>query len=1012
MFRSHNLRALSALQGILILVLSALLAPEAIAREGDSPEHAKSAQVGDNRGNFERASESVWLAFDAAAHGEYQFSAEGAVESYSVISAVTEGYHLPSATVGQTAEFSAAVPTTLYFRLVASEAGRYILSIKKLETRDDHGNDFAHASECELGEISGQYNSIRDDDWFRFTAQSEGNYTVILQCDGDAYLGLIRGDLSETAYNDDHDELNSQIVIHLGEGETLYIGALNRFENVCPYTLTVREGGDLSENTSPEETPTEIVEGPDVRVDFDIIRQLIEGDGPDTFEAAIGNSINSEIHDALDYAGDQDWYRVEIDEKTNLTIYTKGSVDVYLQVLREDGEVIAEDDDSGEAFNPYVNIDVDGPTTIYVGVKAFVEDITGEYTLYIDGNEGSSVSTGNDEAPNTPTEARGNSFLAEVSGEINPSDDRDWYRLEANRSGVLELRVESDFDAYMFLVDKDGMALTEDDDGAGDYQPRIEWSVTEGDVLFVGVASYEGSETGSYKLIQSLRTGDTVVPPPATFEGDAPDEWSEAEGNVGLGAIAAALDVAGDTDWYRFVAPADGILVVETLSQIDMYLLMYDSGGSWLGEDDDGGTGRSGNDLDARLQGDVLENDVLYIGVRGYDGTQTGNYTLDLTFSEGGPTVVEDDAPNSWSEATGNRFGEEFTGRVDFAGDVDWYRFEVTGPGVAAFRTTGDSDTYLILANSEGLTVMEDDDSAGELNGLVEHEVGDGETLVLYVGVKMFDDVGTGTYGFASELRASPEGDDDEAPGRPLEAEGDFFGQEITGNLTPGDVDWYRMQVQGPGTATFRTVGDPDTYLLLADANGEIIVEDDDSGADLYPDDGEFSACIAYRIEDNREALLYIGVRFFDENSEGRYKLISHMDSERVDEPIEVIEANSAREDELFESGDAPDFPEDCEGSQLLTIDASFGKESDVDCYRVEAPADGTIRAFTEGDSDCFLEILDENFEIIAADDDSGGELNSLIEDIEVKEGEVYFVRVTNYDSASTGLYRVTIEVR
>ena len=87
---------------------------------------------------------------------------------------------------------------------------------------------------------------------------------------------------------------------------------------------------------------------------------------------------------------------------------------------------------------------------------------------------------------------------------------------------------------------------------------------------------------------------------------------------------AGNLEEGGDRDWFRFVLPSAGRLIVQTTGSTDTFGRLFRGGSAEPPEeeDDDGG---SGNNF--RITADAQAG-TWYVEVRGFDYNSTGAYTL------------------------------------------------------------------------------------------------------------------------------------------------------------------------------------------------------------------------------------------------------------------------------------------------------------------------------------------------------------------------------------------------
>jgi M6 family metalloprotease-like protein len=96
---------------------------------------------------------------------------------------------------------------------------------------------------------------------------------------------------------------------------------------------------------------------------------------------------------------------------------------------------------------------------------------------------------------------------------------------------------------------------------------------------------------------------------------------------VGRNSVTAGnIETSGDMDFFRIEANGPGTLVVTTTGSTDTVGLLYSESGKLLDESDDD------VDLNFRIQRNTLSAEVLFVGVRHYNFSQTGTYELVCNF--------------------------------------------------------------------------------------------------------------------------------------------------------------------------------------------------------------------------------------------------------------------------------------------------------------------------------------------------------------------------------------------
>jgi hypothetical protein len=107
------------------------------------------------------------------------------------------------------------------------------------------------------------------------------------------------------------------------------------------------------------------------------------------------------------------------------------------------------------------------------------------------------------------------------------------------------------------------------------------------------------------------------------------------------------------------------------------------------------------------------------------------------------PCDDEDDHGDSCSQATDVSLNSSRNGRIDFPGDLDYFRISVLAEGQLRIFSSGSTDTWGILHSSICTSLEEDDDSGEGLNFLIERDVTAG---TYYISVRHLSSSGTGDY--------------------------------------------------------------------------------------------------------------------------------------------------------------------------------------------------------------------------------------------------------------------------
>ncbi len=202
-----------------------------------------------------------------------------------------------------------------------------------------------------------------------------------------------------------------------------------------------------------------------------------------------------------------------------------------------------------------------------------------------------------------------------------------------------------------------------------------------------------------------VESGDTFAQGGASFVVERQDgRWNvrlvDVHGNTRKGATGisvgsaaqGSIDTPRDVDWFRFEATEPTTVEVYTTGAADTVGAVH---GGTEREDDNSGEGTN-----FWMQVSVPAG-VHYVMVSGSDpeGLAQGEYTLHVRYA--------DVHGNSRSAATAVALGSSTGGLIGTAGDVDWFRFETTGPRTVEVYTTGGMDTVGAVNGAE-------DDNGGE----------------------------------------------------------------------------------------------------------------------------------------------------------------------------------------------------------------------------------------------------------------------------------------------------------
>jgi hypothetical protein len=201
-----------------------------------------------------------------------------------------------------------------------------------------------------------------DRDWFSFEIGEDqldsDAYMVELMTVGDldTYMEVYGPDDSDQFYgeNDDYYDSNAGMVITVDAPGVYWVVVSGYSEDVSGYYTLESYGesvefADQYEPNNSWDRPTEL------SWDEEQIHSFALGDNKDVFV-------------------------FELDRTTEVTIFTQGDLDTYMDLYDEEGNYITGDDDGGKNSNARIEVDL-GRGKYYLEVIPYDESLGGDYTL-------------------------------------------------------------------------------------------------------------------------------------------------------------------------------------------------------------------------------------------------------------------------------------------------------------------------------------------------------------------------------------------------------------------------------------------------------------------------------------------------------------------------------------------------------------------------------------------------------------------------------------------------------
>jgi hypothetical protein len=287
----------------------------------------------------------------------------------------------------------------------------------------------------------------------------------------------------------------------------------------------------------------------------------------------------------------------------------------------------------------------------------------------------------------------------------------DLYTLTLPSAGTLDIEIDSGvFDAILAIRDSKDNLIVRDEEVDGLSAAHVAADLPAGVYTVIGAAS---SGAGNYQLTARFTAHDV---PDCTFA-------QSLDLNGGfiqrLGPRSCIGSNGQPVDYYTFTLVEDTLaLAVMTSSEVDGYLTLYDSKGSLVRSDDNS---YGSNDP---LIVQYLPAGDYKLAARAASATVGGLYEIDLR-------TVAGPRPPFCTPISTVTAGDTVTGVITYTGCqytdnsfADFYRMNLAADAAIDLRlNSSEFDAYLVLLDSTGAVVDEDDDSGGNTNSRITRDL-------------------------------------------------------------------------------------------------------------------------------------------------------------------------------------------------------------------------------------------------------------------------------------------------
>lgn len=328
-----------------------------------------------------------------------------------------------------------------------------------------------------------------------------------------------------------------------------------------------------------------------------------------------------------------------------------------------------------------------------------------------------------------------------MCGELLKNDERRYYSFIPPKTAIYSFESISDFDTCGDLYSQQKVCIQSNDDGEGLGESSnnkdfyMQYELTGGQIYYLSVRSSNSSSAGAYAV-------------KAKYVDDCGNDIQHAK-LIEQESTKGIIDYLEDIDVYRFIPEKTGYYEMQSVSGHGLVGTLMNSAGQSIavssGKDPD--VGESHNILDFYIFHKLTEGQVYYVSVEGgrYKPLQINEeYTLKISY--------KDDYLNDREHATLVQAGTGKEGRIDYAGDIDMFRFIPDETAYYTMESISNFDTYGILYNVSGEQIAFNDD--GSQNGestnsrdfCIKYALIKNTTY--YIAVKASSPLATGDYTF------------------------------------------------------------------------------------------------------------------------------------------------------------------------------------------------------------------------------------------------------------------------
>ena len=731
---------------------------------GNTFESATTLEIGTEMGAVcESAGDYDYFKFTTETSGMYTIESLGTADTTGFIYNSAKGRLAYDYNYGTGANFYMALwlnaGETYYIEATSSKINDIYKVIVNL-MEDDHGYDNNSATELSLNtEVSGEINFTNDYDYFKFTPESTGPYVIestgSTDISGTLYNITSNSDISTT-------NQNFRITYTLTANQTYYIHVYHDsywdkdYDNTGAYGIKVTQLSD--DHGNDYDTATEV-------------------------------KVGEETQAVQESSGDYDYFEFTVEEAGMYGIETIGTTDTTGFIYDSAKNHIAYDYNYGMGNNFYFAVWLNVGETYYI--QAYSAAINDTYKVKV-----SALEDDHGYDNNSATELV---LDAEVSGEINFTNDTDYFKFTPESTGpyVIESTGSTDVSGTLYNI------TSSSDISSTNQNFRITYTLTANQTYYIHVYhdSYwdkDYDNTGAYGIKVTQLSDD---------HGNDYDTATEVK--VGE-ETQAVQESSGDYDYFKFTVEEAGMYGVETIGTTDTTGFIFDSAKKRIAYDYNYGKGYN---FYCALW--LNAGETYY--VQSYSSVINDTYKLKVS-------ALEDDHGYDNNTATELVLDSETAGQINFTNDTDYFKFTPVVSGPYSIESTGLTDVDAYLYNYVyGYNI-----SASNTNFKITYTLNAGQTyyLQVYHNNRYDKDYSnTGAYKIKLTKLSDDHGNSFDTA---TEIKADKQIQAV--QESDGDYDYFKFVPTASGMYCFESLGSVDSTAELYNESKGYVTRDYNSG--------------------------------------------------------------------------------------------------------------------------------------------------------------------------------------